>query len=83
MATIHDLAQAVLNPSPLGLVLAVLFALLIPLFLHKFIFQTSGLTTLPSILLIGPSGSGKTAVLTLVRVLLEIYTCRGANIPAV
>jgi signal recognition particle receptor subunit beta len=69
MAAIQDLVQAVLNPSPLGLVLAVLFALLIPLFLHRFIFQSSGLTTLPSILLIGPSGSGKTALLTLVNAL--------------
>jgi energy-coupling factor transporter ATP-binding protein EcfA2 len=40
--------------------------LTIPLFLHFFVFRASGLTALPSILLIGPSGAGKTSLITLV-----------------
>jgi len=62
---VKDWAQALLNPSPLGLAIAILLALSIPIFLHTVVFRASGLTTLPSILLIGPSGSGKTSLLTL------------------
>jgi len=54
-----------LSPSPVGLVIAILLVLTIPLFLHTYVFRTSGLTTLPSILLLGSSGSGKTSLLTL------------------
>ena len=43
-----------------------LLAISIPILLHSFVFRTSGLVTLPSIILIGPSGSGKTSLLTLV-----------------
>ncbi|EHK96930.1 putative Signal recognition particle receptor subunit beta [Glarea lozoyensis 74030] len=57
--------DALLSPSPLVLGITVIIALLIPIFLHSFVFRASGLTTLPSILLIGPSGSGKTSLLTL------------------
>lgn len=63
---IQDWAHALLNPSPLGLAIAILLALSIPIFLHSVVFRASGLTTLPSIVLIGPSGSGKTSLLTLV-----------------
>jgi len=63
--------HALLSPSPLGLAIAILLAIAIPLFLHSVVFRASGLTTLPSILLIGPSGSGKTSLLTLFE--------RGAN----
>lgn len=66
MAGMGDWAQALFNPSPLGLVIAILLAISIPVFLHSVVFRASGLTTLPSILLIGPSGSGKTSLLTLV-----------------
>ena len=66
MAGMSDWAQMLLNPSPLGLVIAVLLAISIPLFLHSVVFRASGLITLPSILIIGPSGSGKTSLLTLV-----------------
>lgn len=66
MAGMSDWAQALFNPSPLGLVIAILLAISIPVFLHSVVFRASGLTTLPSILLIGPSGSGKTSLLTLV-----------------
>lgn len=66
MAGTSDWAQALLNPSPLGLIIAILLAISIPLFLHSVVFRASGLVTLPSILLIGPSGSGKTSFLTLV-----------------
>ncbi|KAG0647675.1 Signal recognition particle receptor subunit beta [Hyphodiscus hymeniophilus] len=65
MASTSDWAQALLSPSPLGLVIAILLAISIPLFLHSVVFRASGLTTLPSILLIGPSDSGKTSLLTL------------------
>lgn len=68
----QDLVHSLLSPSPLGLVLAVLVAISIPLFLHLVVFRSSGLTTLPSILLLGPSGSGKTSLLTLVRSLSPI-----------
>lgn len=59
-------AYALLTPSPLGLIIAILLAISIPILLHSFVFRTSGLVTLPSIILIGPSGSGKTSLLTLV-----------------
>jgi hypothetical protein len=60
------LIHTLLNPSPLGLLIAILLAATIPIFLHTVVFRSAGLTTLPSILLIGPSGSGKTALVTLV-----------------
>ncbi|PMD55283.1 P-loop containing nucleoside triphosphate hydrolase protein [Hyaloscypha bicolor E] len=65
MAAMQDLLHALLNPSPLGLAIAILLAVTIPIFLHSVVFRSSGLTTLPSILLIGPSGSGKTSLITL------------------
>lgn len=52
--------------SPLQIIFAILIVALTPIFLHTFVFRASGLTTLPSILLIGPSGAGKTSLLTLV-----------------
>ena len=70
MSAVQELVQALLSPSPWGLAIAVLVALLIPVLLHYALFRASGLTTLPSILIAGPSGSGKTALLTLVRDLL-------------
>ncbi|KAG9236724.1 putative signal recognition particle receptor subunit beta [Amylocarpus encephaloides] len=57
--------DVLLSPSPFALVIAVILALTIPIFLHSVVFRASGLTTLPSILLVGPSGSGKTSLLTL------------------
>jgi signal recognition particle receptor subunit beta len=66
MPQLGELANALLSPSPLGLAIGIVLVLTIPLFLHFFVFRASGLTTLPSILLIGPSGSGKTSLLTLV-----------------
>jgi len=66
MAAMQDLLHALLNPSPLGLAIAILLAITIPIFLHSVVFRSSGLTTLPSILLIGPSSSGKTSLITLV-----------------
>lgn len=71
MSTITDLVYAVLNPSPVGLIVAILLAISIPIFLHSVVFKASGLTTLPSILLIGPSGSGKTSLLTLVILICQ------------
>ncbi|KAH6668800.1 signal recognition particle receptor beta subunit-domain-containing protein [Halenospora varia] len=65
MSTISDWAHALMSPSPFALVIAVILALTIPIFLHSVVFKASGLTQLPSILLIGPSGSGKTSLLTL------------------
>ncbi|KAH7348710.1 signal recognition particle receptor beta subunit-domain-containing protein [Rhexocercosporidium sp. MPI-PUGE-AT-0058] len=64
-STIQDWAHALLAPSPLGLIIAILLAISIPVLLHSFVFRSSGLVTLPSIVLIGPSGSGKTSLLTL------------------
>jgi hypothetical protein len=66
MSQLAEVVNALLSPSPLGLVISIALVLTIPLFLHFFVFRASGLTTLPSILLIGPSGSGKTSLLTLV-----------------
>ncbi|RDW59635.1 p-loop containing nucleoside triphosphate hydrolase-10 [Coleophoma cylindrospora] len=71
MVIAKDWVLALLNPSPLGLAVAIVLAITIPLFLHTFIFRASGLVSLPSILLLGPSGSGKTSLLTLFE--------RGAN----
>ncbi|CAG8974695.1 hypothetical protein HYALB_00006431 [Hymenoscyphus albidus] len=65
MSTLTEWLQALMSPSPTALAIALLLALTIPIFLHSFVFRASGLTTLPSILLIGPSGSGKTSLLTL------------------
>ncbi|TAQ90882.1 DNA-directed DNA polymerase [Chlorociboria aeruginascens] len=65
MSAMEDWVQVLLNPSPIGLIVAILLVISIPVFLHTVVFRASGLTTLPSILLIGPSGSGKTALLTL------------------
>jgi len=59
------LIQASLELPPTGIVVGALLLLTIPIFLHAVVFRASGLTTLPSILLIGPSGSGKTSLLTL------------------
>ncbi|KAG4425632.1 hypothetical protein IFR04_001329 [Cadophora malorum] len=70
-SAIQQWAYALLTPSPLGLIIAILLAISIPILLHSFVFRTSGLVTLPSIILIGPSGSGKTSLLTLFE--------RGAN----
>ncbi len=70
-STIQAWAHALLNPSPLGLAIAILLAVSIPIFLHSVVFRASGLTILPSIVLIGPSGSGKTSLLTLVYYSLE------------
>jgi signal recognition particle receptor subunit beta len=67
MSTISDWASSIFSPSPLALFIAVILLFSIPLFLHSTIFSASGLTTLPSILILGPSGSGKTSLLTLVR----------------
>lgn len=58
--------QMLLNPSPLGLILSILIAVSIPVLLHYFITRASGLSSLPSILVVGSSGSGKTAFVTLV-----------------
>lgn len=66
MSRLAEVANALLSPSPLGLAISIVLVLTIPLFLHFFVFRASGLTTLPSILLIGPSSSGKTSLLTLV-----------------
>ncbi|RDL38173.1 p-loop containing nucleoside triphosphate hydrolase [Venustampulla echinocandica] len=65
MSPITEWAAALMNPSPVALIIAILVALSIPIFLHSIVFRASGLTTLPSILLLGPSGSGKTSLLTL------------------
>ncbi|PQE10810.1 hypothetical protein CJF30_00008962 [Rutstroemia sp. NJR-2017a BBW] len=65
MSSIKEWMHLVFDPSPLGLAIAIILALSIPIFLHTVVFRASGLTTLPTILLIGPSGSGKTALLTL------------------
>ncbi|CZT53280.1 related to SRP102-signal recognition particle receptor, beta chain [Rhynchosporium secalis] len=65
LSMIQIWAHALLTPSPLGLVIAILLAVSIPILLHSLVFRTSGLINLPSILLIGPSGSGKTSLLTL------------------
>lgn len=65
------LLNYLLNPSPLGLAIAILLAVSIPIFLHTVVFRASGLTSLPSILLTGPSGSGKTALVTLVCSILR------------
>lgn len=71
--TLQDWVQYALNPSPLPLAVAIILCFTIPIFLHVFVFKNSGLTTLPSILLIGPSGSGKTSLLTLASLwLLQI-----------
>ncbi|KAI6712084.1 hypothetical protein JHW43_005352 [Diplocarpon mali] len=65
-SAVLEWAHVILNPSPLGLAIAILLALSIPIFLHSVVFRASGLVTLPSIVLLGPSGSGKTSLLTLV-----------------
>ncbi|KAH8805593.1 signal recognition particle receptor beta subunit-domain-containing protein [Xylogone sp. PMI_703] len=65
MSDIIHWATAAMSPPPLALVIAVLVALLLPILLHTFVFHASGLTTLPSILVVGPSGSGKTSLLTM------------------
>ena len=87
--TVQDWLQYALNPSPLGLAIAIIVALTVPILLHTFVFKASGLTTLPSILLVGPSGSGKTSLLTLVKLnmkisgeylLIELQFERGVNV---
>ncbi|RFU23931.1 hypothetical protein B7463_g12410, partial [Scytalidium lignicola] len=65
MSDFSHWATALMSPSPFALVVAVLIALLLPVFLHTFFFHASGLITLPSFLVVGPSGSGKTSLLTL------------------
>ncbi|KAK0118734.1 hypothetical protein ONS95_007621 [Cadophora gregata] len=70
-STIEKWAQSLLTPSPIGLFIAIVLAISIPILLHGFVFRTSGLVTLPYIVLVGPSGSGKTSLLTLFE--------RGAN----
>lgn len=67
-STIEGWAHAVFSPSPIALIVGILLVLTIPIFLHTVVFRASGLTTLPSILLLGPSGAGKTSLLTLVRI---------------
>ena len=62
-----------MGPSPVAILVAVLFVLSIPLFLHLVIYRSTSATTLPSFLLVGPSGSGKTALLTLVSNMCLVY----------
>lgn len=66
MSKLAEWAEAILSPSPLGLVVGILLVLTLPIFIHFFIHRPAGLTLLPSILLVGPSESGKTSLLTLV-----------------
>lgn len=63
---LSDVLHFFFDLSPLQIGIAILLVLLTPVFLHNFVFSASGLTQLPSILLIGPSGAGKTSLLTLV-----------------
>jgi len=67
MPTLSELAHALLTLPLSTLAIAILVSLIIPVFLHVVVFRVSGLTTLPSILILGPSGSGKTALLTLLE----------------
>lgn len=60
-------ATAMFAPKSSTIIFTFLFAVLLPVFLHQFIYRKATPTTLPSFLLIGPSGGGKTAFLTLVR----------------
>jgi hypothetical protein len=66
MSKIAQFAEALLSPSPLGFLVAIILVLSIPIFIHSYLARGSSLTTLPSILLIGPVGSGKTSLQTLV-----------------
>ncbi|KAL9001554.1 MAG: hypothetical protein Q9169_000129 [Polycauliona sp. 2 TL-2023] len=54
------------EPTPLLILLSVLLVVLIPLFLHLIIYNTTS-DTLPTVILIGPSGAGKTALATLLE----------------
>ncbi|KAL3419248.1 srp receptor beta subunit [Phlyctema vagabunda] len=65
MTSFQSWAESIMSPSPIALAIALVLVFSIPIFLHQVVFRASGLTTLPSILLIGPSGSGKTSLLTL------------------
>ncbi|KFY17725.1 hypothetical protein V492_00433 [Pseudogymnoascus sp. VKM F-4246] len=57
--------EALLSPSPLGFLFALIVVISIPILLHGFLSRGSGVAAPPSILLVGPSGSGKTSLQTL------------------
>jgi hypothetical protein len=60
-------ATAAFAPKGPTIAITFLFAVLLPILLHQFLYRTATPAALPSFLLIGPSGGGKTAFLTLVR----------------
>ncbi|KFY91202.1 hypothetical protein V500_04779 [Pseudogymnoascus sp. VKM F-4518 (FW-2643)] len=65
MSKVTQLAEALLSPSPLGFLFALIVVVSVPILLHAFLSRGSSVAAPPSILLIGPSGSGKTSLQTL------------------
>ncbi|OBT46867.1 hypothetical protein VE00_01884 [Pseudogymnoascus sp. WSF 3629] len=65
MSKITQLAEALLSPSPLGFLVALIVVISVPILLHAFLSRGSSVAAPPSILLVGPSGSGKTSLQTL------------------
>lgn len=66
MSKLAQIAEALLDPSPLGFFIAIIVVIAIPIVLHNILAGDSSENVLPSILLLGPIGSGKTSLQTLV-----------------
>ena len=59
---------AAFSPTPQAIILTLLIAILLPIFVHTFLYRKAAATSTPPVfLLAGPSGAGKTAFATLVR----------------
>ena len=71
--------EALLNPTPLGFLISVIVVLTVPILIHQYLASSSGVTTLPSILVVGPLGSGKTSLQTLASCALRHSNWRIAN----
>lgn len=75
MSKLTQLAEALLSPSPLGFLFALIVVISVPILLHNFLSRGSSVAAPPSILLVGPSGSGKTSLQTLVCSIQPSATC--------
>lgn len=67
MASISSIAEALLSPSPLVLLLGIIIIIGAPLLQHIILARSNAYTTPPTVLLLGPDGAGKTSLLSLLE----------------
>lgn len=67
MANLSSIAEALLSPSPLVLLLGIIIIIGAPLLQHIILARSNAYTTPPTVLLLGPDGAGKTSFLSLLE----------------